>query len=230
MSVALQVRNLTVSFDRGPVIDDLSLTLEAGESLAVIGPTGSGKSVLFRTLIGTLPFEGDVRWAPGTTVGYVPQKLDIERDVPITAMDLLLAQRHVRRAAAAEVRRALELVELEDAMLGQPIGALSGGQFQRLLLGFALIGHPTVLLLDEPTAGIDEPGEERLHERIDRLRRERRLALLVISHELSFVYRHADRVLCLGRRAHALGRPADVLTPARLEELYGAPMRSHGHR
>ena len=230
MSVALQVRNLTVSFDRGPVIDDLSLTLEAGESLAVIGPTGSGKSVLFRTLIGTLPFEGDVRWAPGTTVGYVPQKLDIERDVPITAMDLLLAQRHVRRAAAAEVRRVLELVELEDAMLGQPIGALSGGQFQRLLLGFALIGHPTVLLLDEPTAGIDEPGEERLHERIDRLRRERRLALLVISHELSFVYRHADRVLCLGRRAHALGRPADVLTPARLEELYGAPMRSHGHR
>jgi zinc transport system ATP-binding protein len=230
MSVALQVRNLTVSFDRGPVIDDLSLTLEAGESLAVIGPTGSGKSVLFRTLIGTLPFEGDVRWAPGTTVGYVPQKLDIERDVPITAMDLLLAQRHVRRAAAAEVRRVLELVELEDAMLGQPIGALSGGQFQRLLLGFALIGHPTVLLLDEPTAGIDEPAEERLHDRIDRLRKERRLALLVISHELSFVYRHADRVLCLGRRAHALGRPADVLTPARLEELYGAPMRSHGHR
>jgi zinc transport system ATP-binding protein len=230
MSVALQVRNLTVSFDREHVIDDLSLTLEAGESLAVIGPTGSGKSVLFRTLIGALPFQGDVRWAPGTTMGYVPQKLDIERDVPITAMDLLLAQRNVRRAAAAEVRRALELVELEDAMLGQPIGALSGGQFQRLLLGFALIGHPTVLLLDEPTAGIDEPGEERLHERIDRLRRERRLALLVISHELSFVYRHADRVLCLGRRAHALGRPADVLTPARLEELYGAPMRSHGHR
>jgi zinc transport system ATP-binding protein len=230
MSVALQVRNLTVSFDREHVIDDLSLTLEAGESLAVIGPTGSGKSVLFRTLIGALPFQGDVRWAPGTTMGYVPQKLDIERDVPITAMDLLLAQRHVRRAAAAEVRRVLELVALEDAMLGQPIGALSGGQFQRLLLGFALIGHPTVLLLDEPTAGIDEPGEERLHERIDRLRRERRLALLVISHELSFVYRHADRVLCLGRRAHALGRPADVLTPARLEELYGAPMRSHGHR
>jgi zinc transport system ATP-binding protein len=229
MPVALVVRNLTVPFDRGPVIDDLSFTLEAGESLAVIGPSGSGKSVLFRALIGALPFEGEIRWASGTTIGYVPQKLDIERDVPITVGDFLLAQRHVRRAATAEVRQALELVELESAMLSQPIGALSGGQFQRLLLAFALIGEPTVLLLDEPTAGIDEPAEERLHDRIDRLRKERRLALLVISHELSFVYRHADRVLCVGRGVHALGRPTDVLTSARLEELYGAPMRSHGH-
>ena len=230
MSPVLEVRDLNVSFGRAPVIAGLSFTLDAGESLAVIGPTGSGKSVLFRALIGMLAFDGSIRWAPGTRIGYVPQKLDIERDVPITASDFVLAQRRVRRADDADVRQALELVELEPAILREPIGVLSGGQFQRLLLAFALIGQPSVLLLDEPTAGIDEPAEERLYDRLDRLRRERSVALLSISHELSFVYRHAGRVLCLGPGGHALGLPVDVLTAARLEALYGGVMRLHRHQ
>ena len=95
--------------------------------------------------------------------------------------------------------RALELVNLTDDVVAKPIRTLSGGQFQRLLLAFAFLGGPRVLLFDEPTAGIDEPAEERLYERIDRLRAERHLTLLVISHELSFVYRHATHVLGLGR-------------------------------
>jgi len=110
-----------------------------------------------------------------------------------------------------------------------PLGALSGGQFQRLLLAAALLGRPTVLLFDEATAGIDEPGEERLYERIDRLKRQEHLTLLLISHELSLVYRHATRVLCLGHGSREIGPPAEVLTPQRLEALYGTPVKYHVH-
>jgi ABC-type Mn2+/Zn2+ transport system ATPase subunit len=229
MSHALDVRDLTISFAGAPVIEDLSFSVGEGDSLAIIGPTGSGKTVLFRALIGAIPYKGEIRWAAGTTVGYVPQKLDLERDLPITGTDFLLAKQHVRQAPTGEIRRALELVNLADDVVRKPIGSLSGGQFQRLLLAFAFLGKPDVLLFDEPTAGIDEPGEERLYDRIDRLKEERPLTLLVISHELSFVYRHATRVLCLGRGKSYIGPPAEVLTPERLEDLYGSPMKYHVH-
>lgn len=229
MSHTLEVRDLTISFDKVPVIEDLSFSVGEGDSLAIIGPTGSGKTVLFRALIGAIPYTGEIRWAADATLGYVPQKLDIERDLPITGNDFLLAKQHVRHASTGECRRALELVNLADDVVRKPIGSLSGGQFQRLLLAFAFLGKPNVLLFDEPTAGIDEPGEERLYDRIDRLKKERPLTLLVISHELSFVYRHATRVLCLGRGRSDIGPPAEVLTPERLEDLYGSPMKYHAH-
>lgn len=229
MSHALEVRDLTISFDGAPVIEDLSFTVGEGDSLAIIGPTGSGKTVLFRALIGAIPYKGEIRWAAGATLGYVPQKLDIERDLPITGADFLRAKQRVRHASTGEIRRALELVNLADDVVRKPIGSLSGGQFQQLLLAFALLGKPNVLLFDEPTAGIDEPGEERLYDRIDRLKKEQPLTLLVISHELSFVYRHATRVLCLGRGRSYIGPPAEVLTSERLEELYGSPMKYHAH-
>jgi zinc transport system ATP-binding protein len=228
-SPVLEVRGLTVAFGSTRVIDDLSVSVLDGESLAIIGPTGSGKTVLFRALIGALPYTGEIRWAPGARIGYVPQKLDLERDLPITGEDLLRAKARVARAADDDVRGALEVVNLAPEIASAPVGTLSGGQFQRLLLAFAFLGRPNVLLLDEATAGIDEPGEERLYERIHRLKQERGLTLLLISHELSLVYRYATRVLCLGHGRRYLGPPTEVLTPERLEEVYGTPMKYHVH-
>ena len=218
-----------MTFGARPVIEGLTLTVDAGEALAIVGPTGSGKTVLFRALIGALPYRGEIRWAPGARVGYVPQKLDLERDLPITGADFLEAKARVNRAPAADVARALGMVSLADEVVRAPIGTLSGGQFQRLLLAAALLGRPSVLLFDEPTAGIDEPGEDQLYEAINRLQHAEGLTLLVISHELSLVYRYATRVLCLGHGRRWLGPPAEVLTPARLTEIYGAPLKYHVH-
>ncbi len=211
------------------MLKDLTFAVEKGSTLAVIGPNGSGKTVLFRALIGALPCTGVIRWAPGTRLGYVPQKLDIERDLPLTGRDFLHAKAKVVDVSRREVDRSLELVSLASGVAEQPIGSLSGGQFQRLLLAFALLGAPTVLLFDEPTAGVDEPGEERLYETIRRLQVERGLTLLLISHELSLVGRYATRVLCLSREPPCFGPPDEILTPEVIEQVYGTPLKYHRH-
>jgi zinc transport system ATP-binding protein len=226
---ALEVEHLSVTFGATRILDDLTFSVEAGSSLAIIGPTGAGKTVLFKALIGAVRSEGTIRWAEGTRIGYVPQKLDIERDLPLTGLDFLRARADVSRAPASDVPRVLGLVALDAGIAGQPLGTLSGGQFQRLLLAFALMGRPTMLLFDEPTAGVDEPGEEGIYALFRRLQREEGLTLLLISHELSLVYRYADNVLCLSRWRTCFGPPLEILTPERLQEVYGAPSRFHEH-
>jgi zinc transport system ATP-binding protein len=226
---ALEVEHLSLAFGRNEVLKDLSFRVASGSTLAIIGPNGAGKTALFQALIGAVPHGGTVRWAPGTRLGYVPQKLDIERDLPLTGRDFLGARAAVARVDRSEIARVLDLVALPPAAAERPIGALSGGQFQRLLLGFALLGRPTVLLFDEPTAGVDEPGEVRLYEMIHALQQERGMTLLLISHELSLVSRYADRVLCLGHEPPWQGPPEEVLTPEILAEVYGAPLKYHRH-
>ena len=228
---ALEVEDLGVRFGGAPALAGVSFVVPQGGTLAVIGPNGSGKTVLFKALIGAVAHEGKIHWADGTRIGYVPQKLDIERDLPITGFDFLRAKAAVARAPGTDVRRALKLVDLTRKVAARPIGTLSGGQFQRLLLAFAVMGRPTVLLFDEPTAGVDEPGEESLYGMIRRLQKEEHLTLLLISHELALVYEHADTVLCLstGHRPAFFGAPEDVLTPERLKEAYRAPHRFHVH-
>ena len=225
----LEVERLSVTFGRTAVLRDLSFSVAGGSSLAIIGPNGSGKTVLLKALIGAVPYRGSVRWAAGTRIGYVPQKLDIERNLPLTGLDFLHAKAAVSGASENAVQRAVRAVNLTPKVAARPIGTLSGGQFQRLLLAFALTGSPTVLLFDEPTAGVDEPGEEGLYAMIRRVQDAGGLTLLLISHELSLVYRYATAVLCLGRRGSCYGPPVDILTPERLQEMYGTPMKFHLH-
>jgi len=226
---ALEVEGVSVRFGASVVLHGLSFSVAKGSALAIIGPNGAGKTVLFRALIGAVKHEGRIAWAPGTKIGYVPQKLDIERDLPVRGDDFLRAKTAVTRAAPGDVARALDLVHLSPGVSSRPIGTLSGGQFQRLLLAVALVGRPTVLLLDEPTAGVDEVGQEHVNETIERLRKDESLTVLLISHDLSVVYRYATNVLCLSRERACFGAPQAVLTPALLEEMYGAPLRYHTH-
>jgi zinc transport system ATP-binding protein len=226
---ALEVKNLSIAFDRTVVLDRLSFDVPHGSALAIVGPNGAGKSVLAKALIGAVPYEGKISWEEDTQIGYVPQKLDIERDLPITGRDFLRAKAAVARAPEADVANVLALVALTPEAVRKPVGALSGGQFQRLLVAAALIGQPTVLLLDEPTAGVDEPGQDSLNNTVQRLRDERGLTVLFISHDLSVVYQFATNVLCLARGRTCFGVPRTILTPQLLQELYGSPVSYHVH-
>ena len=220
---AVEVDHLSVRLGDVDILRDLSFSVPVASSVAVIGPNGSGKTVLFRALIGALPHTGSVRWAPGTRIGYVPQKLDLERDLPVTGRDLLLARARLASVDPSAIERALVRVGLAPDILGKLVGTLSGGQFQRLLMAFALVADPTVLLLDEPTAGVDEPGQERLNDTVRRLQTEG-VTVLLISHDLSVVFRFATTVLCLSRDHTCFGIPRQVLTPEILAQVYGEPV------
>ena len=225
----LEVDRLMIRFGQAAILKDVSFRVMRGESVAVIGPNGSGKTVLFRALIGAIPSEGVLRWAPGIRFGYVPQKVDLARDLPITGVDFLRARAAFTRSADAAMPQALAAVGLTPELCRQSVGSLSGGQFQRLLIAFALMGEPDVLLLDEPTAGVDEPGQERLNELIQRLQSERRLTVFLISHDLSVVHQQATHVLCLSGGTAHFGAPTTILTPELLHEVYGTPVAFHVH-
>jgi zinc transport system ATP-binding protein len=225
----LEVAHLSVQFGVAQVIKDLSFTVQRGMCLAIIGPNGVGKSVLLRALLGSIPSEGVIRWAPDARIGYVPQKLDLERDLPMTGVDLLRARLALAGESQASIRRALDVVGLSATTANRLIGTYSGGQFQRLLVAFALLGKPNVLILDEPTAGVDEPGQEQLNVLIHRVQQSQNLTVMFISHDFSVVYRDSDCVLCLGHERAYLGPPREILTPEILQEAYGMPLRYHIH-
>lgn len=226
---ALEVDHLAIRFGTTQIFRDLSFKVPLGSSLVVIGPNGGGKTVLFRALIGSLPYEGSIRWAPGTKVGYVPQKLDIERALPVTGNDLLRAKAAITKTPSTVLLTALNRISLDIEALNTPIGALSGGQFQEVLLAFALIGDPNVLLLDEPTAGVDAPNRDRLYSLIQKLQDESALTAIFISHDLSVVAHSATNVLCLSRFNSFFGPPKTVLAPELLNRMYGMPVGFHIH-
>lgn len=220
-SPILTISGLSVSFEGEPALRRVDFSLAHGESLAIIGPNGAGKSVFLRTLLGMLPHEGTITWAPDAKIGYVPQKIDADRHLPITFRNLLEAKAAVQKTSRATIKEIEKEVGLTEHILKTPVGHLSGGQFQRALIAFALLGKPNVLILDEPTASIDKPGEEQIYELIHRLQDRFGMTIILVSHDLSFVYRYATQVLCISRSGVHFGTPKEALTPEALEELYG---------
>jgi zinc transport system ATP-binding protein len=222
----LLVKNLSVVIEGKAILENLNFELQPRETLSILGPNGAGKTVLLKALLNLVPYSGEVQWATDVRIGYVPQKIDADRHLPLTYRDLFISKCHILKVAATEINAISQSVGLPREVLDTPVGHLSGGQFQRGLIGFALIGNPSVLLLDEPTASIDESGEEHIYELIHRLQDQFKLAVITVSHDLSFVYRYATRVLCMNRRSVCMGIPRDALTPQVLEQLYGP---SHGY-
>ena len=214
----------------------MTFTARGGQSVAVLGPNGGGKTTLFRTLLGELPATtGTIRFdgAPA----YVPQTERSRLDFPVSALDVALMGAYARtpwyrRIAGADrqlARAALDRVGLGDSCATR-FGALSGGQRQRVLIARALVQDAAVLLLDEPFAGVDRTSEEAIMRILDELRAEGRV-LLIATHDVEQA-RRWDRVLCLARAQIAYGAPAETLSNAVLERTYGAEivMLDCGHR
>jgi zinc transport system ATP-binding protein len=225
----LVVKNLVVRIESKALIENINFELRPNEWLVIIGPNGAGKTVLLKALLRLLPYSGEITWAPDVKIGYVPQKIDADRHLPITYKDLFVSKCRIIKEALAGIDEVSESVGLTKEALETPVGHLSGGQFQRGLIGFALIGKPNVLLLDEPTASLDEPGEENIYELLHRLQGQYNLALIAVTHDLSFVYRHATKVLCLNRKCVCSGTPQEALTPQVLEKLYGESFSYYPH-
>lgn len=223
---------VTCAYDREPVVEDVSLAIGAGDFLGIVGPSGSGKTTLLRALLGTLrPKSGTVVRAPGLQVGYVPQRESVDWSFPVTVAEAVLMARPrtpgrwvpwASRDERAEVAAVLDRLGLGD--LGhRHIRDISGGQQQRVFIARALLRQPRLLVMDEPTAGVDVRTRHEILHLLGDLHGDR-LAIVLTTHDLNGLAAHLPRLACLRGRVIAEGAPLDVLTPAVLEATYGAPM------
>lgn len=225
----LTVRNLSVDLDGKSVIKNLNLDVEEADNLAIIGPNGAGKTVFLKALLGLFHCQGSIEWAPGTRLGYVPQKVNVDLHIPLTLKNLLNAKADVMKIPKKEVEEVAETALLSDEILKTPVGHLSGGQFQKALICFSLLGRPNVLLFDEPTASLDQLAEERIYELIYELQKKQKITVIVVSHDLQILYQYATKVLCLNRERVCFG-PTEILTPEILEKVYGSALKHYEHR
>ncbi len=236
----LDVENLTIEFDGNKVLEGVSFSLNKGDVLAVVGPNGAGKTVMFKALLGLIQHSGKINWKPGVKIGYVPQKLAIERSFPLTVREFLALRLgkssngvhdeilNVLRSVGIKTGESQEY-HLEHHILNRPIGMLSGGELQRVLIAWSLISNPDVLLFDEPTAGIDISGEGTIYNLLHKIQESSEMTLILISHDLNIVYKYADNVICLNKQMICFGAPNTVLDPQSLSALYGGETKFYHH-
>jgi zinc transport system ATP-binding protein len=243
----VELEDVDFAYGALPVLERINLTVEPGDFLGIIGPNGSGKTTLLRIMLGLLPpLRGAVRLfghPPGSfrqwgRLGYVPQKAALDRGLPVTvrevvATGLLPSLGVFGRIGGAERRRIVEVlghVGMEEHAAAR-IGALSTGQQQRVLIARALVSKPELLILDEPTGGVDPEAQTSFYALLHHLNRERDVTLILVSHDIGVVAREVTKLACLNRRLVFHGRPGDFLNDAALAALYGSAVRvvSHEH-
>lgn len=236
----LKVENFGVNFDDDHVLKSVNFSVNRGDVLAIIGPNGAGKSVLFRSLLGLIPHTGKMEWTSNLKISYIPQKFSIDRELPLSTEEFL----RFKKKSYDDMINVLKLVgigadhihdpdhhtlHIKKHILNQRLGWLSGGQLQRVMIAWALLDDPDVLLFDEPTAGIDIGGEETIYNLLKKLHEERNLTIFLISHDLNVVYKYANNVLCLDKKMICHGLPAEVLDPKSLAQLYGGEAGFYKH-
>lgn len=213
----ITAQDLTVTRGRHIVLEAVDFHIAPGEIVTIVGPNGSGKSTLLGALLGILPATGQLVRKPGLKVGYVPQKLAVDRSLPMPVNSFLnLPQVHSPTARSS----VLDRVGLSDVGRRQ-ISELSGGQLQRVLLARALLGHPDILVLDEPTQGLDQLGEAGFYKLIEAVRRDTGVAVLMVSHDLHVVMSASDRVICLNGHICCEGTPHVVRDAPEYRALFG---------
>ncbi len=228
MTNILDVKNLHIEFNGASILEDISFSVEEGSVLAVIGPNGAGKTILLKTLIGLIPCRGQISWRQGVKIGYVPQRMDIETDVPLTVREFFGLRGS--DVTMEKIRKALDSVQLSPKILTSGLGEISVGQRQRVLVAWAALGDPDVLLFDEPTADIDITGQESIYKMLYNLQKEKGLTVILVSHDLNVVYKHAQSVLCLNRKNLCYGPPRAVLDSETLQGLYGGEKAFFQHK
>lgn len=215
----ISVRDLTVKLNGRAVLKHVTTDIAAGEIVTIVGPNGSGKSTFLRALIGAVPpASGVIERAKGLRVGYVPQKLAIDASLPLTVERFLGLPRRISTRKAIQALDQAGVPDLHDRQMS----VLSGGQFQRVLLARALLEKPQVLLLDEATQGLDQPGAAAFYLQIEDVKEKMGCAVVMVSHDLHVVMAASDRVLCMNGHICCAGTPEIVASAPEYRALFGA--------
>ncbi len=219
LDALLSARDIWLSRGGKNILEGVDLDIVPGEIVTLIGPNGAGKTTLVRVMLGLMaPDRGQVERSPGLVVGYVPQRFDVDRAIPMTVARFLRLSGPVTQNRMDAVLREVGA----SGLAGQQLVNLSGGEFQRVVLARALVRDPALLVLDEPVRGVDYVGEAELYGLIGRLRSERGLGVLLVSHDLHVVMAQSDRVICVNRHVCCSGVPDVVARDPNYERLFGA--------
>lgn len=216
--IILRVSEVSVDFQGNTVLDRVSFEVSKGTTLAITGPNGAGKSVLFRVLLGITPYAGKVEWIGSVRKGYVPQLLS-PRDLPVSVKEFM------RFKSAMNIAETLNMVGLDsEQVMHKSLGVLSGGQLRRVLIAWAILDQPDVLLFDEPTTGVDLDSEEAIYMMLRRLVREKGITLLLISHSPHIISEYSEHLLAINRCVTFAGPAKDIMTESVQNIIYGEPV------
>ncbi len=214
----LKVSNLSVRSANQTILENISFQLKKGATLAIVGPNGAGKTMFFRTLLNLVPYTGKIEWFNKVKIGYVPQRLSAS-DIPISVKEFLSFKN------PSSIEDSLKLVGLNSKdILNKTLGVLSGGQLQRVLIAWAIIDKPDVLLFDEPTTGVDIDSEEAIYKMLNELKKENEITILLISHDIHVVREFSDYMLALNKCVTFFGESKSIMDEKVQRIIYGEPV------
>lgn len=215
--------NLTVRFQQTTILEDISFKVGRGTTLAIVGPNGAGKTTLFKALLGLTPYTGEIKISDNVRIGYVPQQFSIP-DVPITVSEFLSLK------SKTDFEESLHSVGLDAKdILHKRMSVLSGGEMQRVLIAWAIVDKPDILLFDEPTNSVDIGSEEIIYETLNNLEKKLGMTILLISHDIHVVMHYSDYALALNKSVIFYGDSKKLSDSLLLRKIFGTEVVLTGH-
>ncbi len=233
----INVENFGIEFNGRSILKDVSFDILKGDVVAIIGPNGAGKTLLLRSLLGlNKDYTGSITWHSEPETSYVPQKMFFEKNFPLTVKEFFLLEMGRQDSfwlpspkTIAEIESRLAEVKIPH-LINARLGDLSQGEIQRMFIARSLLENPGIIFFDEPAAGIDIGSEETIYNLLYDIYQKKGLTMILVSHELSVVYRFATKVICLNNGLLCQGAPTEVLTSEIMEKLYGHHTALHQHQ
>ncbi len=217
----LEICDLELSLGGRKILQDINLSLHAGEIVSLIGPNGAGKTSLLRVILGLVPAShGEVKLRPDLRIGFMPQRLVVDDVLPLTVARFITLGRRAPGPRLHEVLRTTGI----DALANSPVQRISGGEMQRAILARALLHDPHLLILDEPAQGVDVVGQAEIYNLLGKLRNEHGCGILLVSHDLHMVMAKTDRVICLNHHICCSGHPETVTRDPAYHTLFGGEL------
>lgn len=227
-NIVIELKGIGYHIDNQHIFSHVNARIFEKDIVSLLWYNGSGKSTLLKIILGLItPTDGSISRAPWLRMWYVPQKLSFDRQLPLTVRDFFRLYRLSDRQIH-DLHTTMPLLDIMS-LLSKPLSWLSGGQLQKVLIYHALVSRPHVLLLDEPTAGLDISSQETFYEILDQVHEQMWCTIIMVSHDIHTVYSKSDQVICLHKGICCVGKPQDQKLQTDIKQLFGSYVSPYTH-